>query len=171
VPLFVSPDLPDEEENPTLQAIRVHLKESVFYFNMVRGELAEMNNSITKRNYLISEKARFDQTLNGAIEAENLIETYQTTDPGQHTDYLGECLYQVNQIKEWAGSSEIFFLRSGRISHFRTLGKPPPHTHTHLCQFSTRRFLPSLGIFFLLRNIKQEHFQKKTWQLWRRRWV
>ena len=133
--LFVSPVFPgsEEEETPILQAIRVHLKEGVFYFNRVRTELSEMNNSVTKRDYLLSEKARFDQTLNATIEAENLVHVFARDFFGTHTPYLQECLAQLDIMKEWAGSSEIFLLRSGKATLLRTIGRilsktPKPQT-------------------------------------------
>ena len=138
--LFVSPVFPgsEEEETPILQAIRVHLKEGVFYFNRVRTELSEMNNSVTKRDYLLSEKARFDQTLNATIEAENLVHVFARDFFGTHTPYLQECLAQLDIMKEWAGSSEIFLLRSGRATLLRTIGRilsktPNPISKTIKC--------------------------------------
>lgn len=119
--LFRSPVFPGEEETPTLQLIRVHLKEGVFYFNRIRNELIQMNNSVLKRDLLLSEKARFDQTLNGTLEAENLIDSF-AKESNEYREYLQECLNELEKIKEWAGSSEVFLLRSGRVNFLKTIG-------------------------------------------------
>jgi len=40
--------------------------------------------------------------------------------------YLQECLVQVDQVKAWAGSTEVYMLRSGKASMIRTPGLSHP---------------------------------------------
>jgi len=107
-----------------LQSIVTHLGEVFQYFNIIRKTLQRSNDSTLKKEYLLSEKSRFDQMLTAMLEHEGILKiVLPVISAPELSGYLHECMVLIQNIKGWAGSTEVYLLRSGKASLIRNPGK------------------------------------------------
>ena len=106
-----------------LASVISHVGDLLAYFTRVRDTLAQVRDSVLRREYVLSERERMAKQVAALREHELGLNPLQYPHPYLDESlraYVIDCMYKLQEAKAWAHSPEIVSLMSGATSLARS---------------------------------------------------